>query len=153
MHRLKGERLYVNLSAAAARARLSGRGLGVRKVHSAGHHQAVVIHTAAGRHLEALQNLFADVCWATTEAGLAQPLAELKNLGPTRRTWLMEAGIRSLSDLRRLGAVAAFRLVQRKRPECGLDLLWALAAGLEGRDWRELSTEEKALLLEDLESR
>lgn len=72
MHRLKGERLYVNLSAAEARARLSGRGLGVRKVYSAGHHPAVVIHTAAGRHLVALQNLFADVGWATSEAGLAR---------------------------------------------------------------------------------
>lgn len=68
--RLRGDRLYVNLSATATRARLAGRGLGVRKVHSAGHRQAVVIHTAVGRHLEALQDLFADVGWSTTEQGL-----------------------------------------------------------------------------------
>jgi len=58
---LKGDKLFVNLSASQARRRLKGFGHGVRKVQSAGRSQAVIIHTATGRHLEELENRFADV--------------------------------------------------------------------------------------------
>ena len=57
----KGTRLLVHLSASQTRRRLKGFGHGVRKIQSAGRDQAVVIHTATGRHLEELKSLFADV--------------------------------------------------------------------------------------------
>jgi DNA transformation protein and related proteins len=60
MTEMKGDRLYVNLSASQARRRLQGRGFGVRKVHSNGRNQAVIIHTATGRHRDELHALFAD---------------------------------------------------------------------------------------------
>jgi hypothetical protein len=41
----------------------------------------------------------------------------------------------------------AFRLVKQRQPTVSLNLLWAMAAGLEDRDWRELSKEEKDRLL------
>lgn len=42
----KGTYLFVNLSASQTRKRLAGFGHGVRKIHSAGRNQAVIIHTA-----------------------------------------------------------------------------------------------------------
>lgn len=57
----KGDKLFVNLSAAQTRRRLKGFGHGVRKVHSAGRNQAVVIHTATDRHFDELKAKFDDV--------------------------------------------------------------------------------------------
>ena len=63
----KGSRLVVNLSASQTRKRLKTFGHGVRKVHSAGKNQAVIIHTATGRHLEELEAQFADVGFSNDE--------------------------------------------------------------------------------------
>ena len=60
MPELKGDRLYVNLSANQTRRRLKGHGFGVKKVHSNGKNQAVIIHTATGQHREELHALFGD---------------------------------------------------------------------------------------------
>lgn len=56
----QGDRLYVNLGASAARRRLKGRGLGVRKVESAGKNRAAIVHTATGPNLRKLEALFSD---------------------------------------------------------------------------------------------
>lgn len=57
---------------------------------------------------------------------------------------LAEAGVRTLDELRELGAVRAYSRVKARKPKfVSLNLLWALAAGLEDRDWRELTNEEK----------
>ena len=61
MNELKGDRLHVNLSASQVRRRLKGHGFGVRKVQSAGRSQAVIIHTATGKHRRELHALFQDV--------------------------------------------------------------------------------------------
>ncbi|NQT14598.1 MAG: hypothetical protein HQ582_17710 [Planctomycetes bacterium] len=61
MSEVKGDRLYVSLSASQVRRRLEGHGFGVRKVHSDGKNRAVVIHTATGDHLRQLEALFRDV--------------------------------------------------------------------------------------------
>jgi hypothetical protein len=152
MHDVKGQRLYVNASAAETRRRLKGRGCGVKKIHSNGRNQAVVIHTAVGEHLERLKGIFADVGCSTTEVGLAEPIQNLRNLGAESAAWLRDAGVHTIADLRHLGAVTVFRSVRRRNPGCSLNLLWALAAGLEGRDWRELPQSEKDHLRRELES-
>jgi hypothetical protein len=61
MSYIKGERLYVELNPSQVRRRLKGHGFGVRRVESAGTHRAVIIHTATGEHLRALEALFRDV--------------------------------------------------------------------------------------------
>ena len=61
MNEIKGDRLYVHLSANQTRRRLQGHGFGVRKIHSDGKNRAVIIHTATGQHLNELRSLFADV--------------------------------------------------------------------------------------------
>lgn len=60
---------------------------------------------------------------------------------------LAEAGIRTIDELQEIGAIRAYIRVKALRPKsASLNLLWALAAGLEDRDWRELSVGEKASL-------
>lgn len=71
-------------------------------------------------------------------------VSALRNLGPKSAMILAEAGIRTLGELRELGAVRAYLRVKSLRPKsASLNLLWALAAGLEDRDWRELTKNEK----------
>lgn len=69
----KGDKLFVNLGASQARRRLKKFGHGVRKIQSAGKNQAVIIHTATGRHLEELEARFADVGCSPHEEELSAP--------------------------------------------------------------------------------
>lgn len=49
-------------------------------------------------------------------------------------------------SLERLGPVVAYRLVKQRQRNPSLNLLWALAAGLKGTDWRELTEVTKKRL-------
>lgn len=149
----KGDKLVENVAASEARRRLKGFGHGVRKVQSAGRNQALIIHTATERNLAELEAKFADVGFASSEAGLSEPLANLRNLGATSAQWLRDVGVRNLSDLEQLGPALAYRMVKQKHPEARLNLLWALAAGLAGQDVRELSEVERDTLLSELRDR
>jgi DNA transformation protein len=81
------------------------------------------------------------------------PVASLRNLGPKSVMMLAEAGIRTVGELRALGAVRAYLRVKSLRPKsASLNLLWAIAAGLKDRDWRKLSKAEKVLLLNQVRS-
>lgn len=79
------------------------------------------------------------------------PIESLRNLGPKSGQWLCEAGITTVADLERLGPVVAFRLVKQHQPKASLNLLWAMAAGLRGKDWRELSEASKKRLRKEAE--
>jgi DNA transformation protein len=142
----KGSLLFVNLGASQARRRLKGFGHGVKKVQSAGRNQAVIIHTATGRHLKELQSQFVDVGCSADESELREPIDNLRNLGPTSAAWLRDAGVLTIADLERLGPAVAYKLVKQQQPHASLNLLWALAAGLTNRDWRELTEQEQATL-------
>jgi nucleotidyltransferase/DNA polymerase involved in DNA repair len=122
---------------------LKGFGHGVRKIHSAGRHQAVIIHTATGKNLTELESKFADVGYSDRDCALGEPIENVRNIGPRSASWLRGAGINTIGDLRRLGPRLAFQMVKSKRPQVSLNLLWALAAGIENRDWRDLSAKEK----------
>ena len=147
----KGDRLFVNVGASQARRRLKGFGHGVRKVQSAGRNQAVIIHTATGRHLEELKAQFADVGCSTAEGDLSEPIGNLRNLGPASAAWLREAGIATIADLERVGPAFAYRTVKRMQSNATINLLWALAAGLGNRDWRELTEAEQENLRRQVE--
>ena len=64
---IRGDRLYVELSASQVRRRLKGHGFGVRKVESAGKNRAVIIHTATGEHRRELEALLHDVLSSPAE--------------------------------------------------------------------------------------
>jgi hypothetical protein len=142
----KGSHLYVNVRPSEARRRLKGFGHGVRKVQGAGRNQAVVIHAATGQHLAELEAKFSDVGFAESENDLSSPIEDLWNLGPASAAWLREIGVTTIGELERIGAVVAYRLVKQQQPRASLNLLWALAAGLADRDWRDLTDEQKERL-------
>ncbi len=146
----KGDHLFVNLGASQTRRRLKGFGHGVRQVQSAGRNQAVIVHTATGRHLRELENKFADVGFASRQRDLSEPIENLFNLGVTSGAWLRAVGIATIADLERVGPALAYRLVKQHHPKATLNLLWAMAAGLQGRNLIELSEEEKQPLREQL---
>ncbi len=139
----KGDMLHVNLAASQVRRRLKGFGHGVRKVQSSGRNQSVIIHTATGRHLAELEAKFADVGCASRASDLSEPVENLRNLGPASAAWLREVGIQSIGDLERIGPVVAYQMVRERHAGASLNLLWAMAAGLKAKDWRELSPAEK----------
>jgi DNA transformation protein len=147
----KGALLIVNLSASQTRRRLKGFGHGVRKVQSGGKNQAVIIHTATGQHLTELENKFADVGHSTNEDEIGEPIDNVRNLGPASAAWLRQVGIRTRADLEDFGPILAYRLVKHRYAKVSLNLLWAIAAGLQNRDWRELTDAEKQRLLKDIE--
>jgi DNA transformation protein and related proteins len=71
------------------------------------------------------------------------PIEKLRNMGPKSGEWLRACGIHTVDDLRSLGAVTAYQLVAGSRRGVSLNLLWALEAGLQDRDWRDLTEREK----------
>ena len=78
-------------------------------------------------------------------------MKKLPNLGPKSEQMLLAAGIESLEEVCRLGAVRTYLMVALTDTKPSLNLLWAIYAGLEGKDWRDVSTEEKAAMLRELE--
>ena len=83
---IKGDRLYVNVSASQVRRRLKGHGFGVRKVHSNGKNRAVIIHTATGDHLRQLEPLLGDAPKAPGDSGTPSPDAEDQKPGEAQTT-------------------------------------------------------------------
>lgn len=78
-------------------------------------------------------------------------LATLPNLGPKSAAWLIEAGIRTPMQLKKVGVVAAYKRVKLMQgPRASLNLLWALAAALMNIDWRDLPPDIKTQLKTEL---
>ena len=75
------------------------------------------------------------------------PITQLPNLGPKSAHMLHAAGIRSVEELRRLGAVAAFARVQASGAPASLNLLWALEGALTGLPWQQVAREHRTSLL------
>ena len=78
-------------------------------------------------------------------------LENFPNLGKKSAQMLWRAGIRSREDLEDLGAVVAYLAVKQSGQNPSLNLLWAIAAGLQDRRWTDLSTAEKLALRNDLD--
>ena len=70
----------------------------------------------------------------------------MRNLGPVSAGWLRQAGIDTVAELKRVGPVAAFQMVKQRQPMASLNLLWAFAATLAGKDMRDLTAGERLKL-------
>lgn len=81
----------------------------------------------------------------------APRLSDLPNLGPKSQQILMRAGITSLAQLRKLGAVRAFVHARRAGVGVSLNLLWSLDGALTGVPWQTVAREHRASLLLALE--
>lgn len=79
-----------------------------------------------------------------------RPLHLLPNLGPKTAAWLREVGIDSESDLRALGAVAAYRRLKHWNAKLvSLNALWALHGALHDVPWNKIDPGTKARLRAD----
>ena len=86
--------------------------------------------------------------------GLANyPPDALINLGPVFRQMLAAAGIRTVGQVRKLGAVEKYWRVKQIDSRASLNFLWGLAAGLVGMHWTKLSRETRGELLLALDAR
>ncbi|MGV8917774.1 MAG: TfoX/Sxy family protein [Pseudomonas sp.] len=79
-------------------------------------------------------------------------LQDLKNLGKTSAQWLHAAGIHSASDLRRLGAVDAYRAVRTRGFRASKVLLYAIEGALLDVHWNDISEERKEALNRQLDA-
>jgi hypothetical protein len=74
------------------------------------------------------------------------PIESLRNLDHKRGQRPREARMTTGADLGRLGLVVVYRLVKRRQPRASINLLWPLAAGLMGKDWRAFTETTKMRL-------
>lgn len=79
-------------------------------------------------------------------------IADLPNLGPVTTGRFSQVGIQTLNDLRRVGAIGAYRILQTHGFNPSINLLYAVAAALRGIHWQELSTSEKTALRKQLQA-
>ncbi len=82
----------------------------------------------------------------------ASALADLPGLGPRSQAMLAGAGVTTVAQLRRLGAVRAYAKVQATGAPASLNLLWALEGALTGLPWQVVAREHRLSLLLALES-
>lgn len=73
-------------------------------------------------------------------------LQHLRNLGKTSAQWLHAVGIHSASDLRRLGAVDAYRAVKARGFRASKVLLYAIEGALQDVHWNDIPSERKEAL-------
>ena len=78
-------------------------------------------------------------------------LQHLKNLGKTSAQWLHAVGIHSASDLRRRGAVEAYRAVKARGFRASKVLLYAIEGALLDVHWNDIPPQRKAFLSEQVE--
>jgi DNA transformation protein and related proteins len=70
---------------------------------------------------------------------MTSDLIRLKNIGPASVRQLRDVGIESAAELRKLGALAAYRRLKHAFPrEVSLVMLYALEGALRGCHWNHL---------------
>ncbi len=79
-------------------------------------------------------------------------LQHLRNLGKTSAQWLHAVGIHSISDLRRLGAVNAYRAVKARGFRASKVLLYAIEGALVDVHWNDIPAERKEVLNKQVEA-
>lgn len=85
------------------------------------------------------------------DATAADAIAGLKSLGPKSQQMLARAGITTVAELRRLGAVVAYARARQANTGASLNLLWALESALTGQPWQAVAREHRTSLLLALE--
>ena len=78
-------------------------------------------------------------------------MEDIPNLGPKSRWMLKQAGIHSMKELCKLGAVHAYLQVKSNNSKASLNLLWALEGALTERRWQNVARHDRLRLLMELE--
>ena len=79
-------------------------------------------------------------------------LLQLKNLGMASVNILHAVGINTCSDLRRVGAVEAYRRIKARDINVSKVMLYALQGALMNVHWNDLAPEVKTQLVSEAES-
>ena len=82
-------------------------------------------------------------------------LSELKNIGPTIEKRLNEVGIRSKSDLKRIGPAGAYKRIRQKYPDKTIPVcyyLYSFQGALEEKHWDNISEKTKQSLLSKIKA-
>jgi hypothetical protein len=72
------------------------------------------------------------------------PNEKIRNVGPKSAAWLRQIGIRTEEDLRKFGAVEAYRRVKLAGFKPTLNLLYSMAGAEDDCHWTDLDEERKA---------
>lgn len=85
---------------------------------------------------------------------MANPIEDLRNLGPKTGQLLRDVGVATIEDLRKIGPVEAYYRLKSLSPQnVSLNALWAMQAGLLDIHWQQLPTEIKSELRRALEEK
>ena len=76
---------------------------------------------------------------------------KLRNIGPKSMAWLRQTGVRSLADLKAVGALAAFVRVKRAGFRPSLNLLYALEGAILDCHWQDIPEARRAQLIAEAE--
>lgn len=79
-------------------------------------------------------------------------LIHLKNIGAASVNILYAIGIHSAEELRKIGAVDAYRRIQDRGISVSKVMLYAMQGALDNVHWNDLSVHQKAELLEAVRS-
>ena len=79
-------------------------------------------------------------------------LASLPGLGEKSVQPLHRIGLYTESDLREMGAVAAFYQCQLAGERPSLNMLYAMVGALNRQPWQQVASQQKEALLQQLES-
>jgi DNA transformation protein len=75
------------------------------------------------------------------------PISSLPGIGPITQGRLEETGLRTVSDLKAIGSVEAYRRLKFMLPrQVSLNALYGLEAALRGCHWLDLPQDVKAAL-------
>lgn len=72
---------------------------------------------------------------------------KLRNIGPKSMAWLRQTGVRTLDDLKAVGALAAYVRVKRAGFKPSLNLLYALEGAILDCHWQEIPDERRSTLI------
>ena len=72
---------------------------------------------------------------------------KLRNIGPKSMAWLRQTGVRTLDDLKAVGALAADVRVKRAGFKPSLNLLYALEGAILDCHWQEIPDERRSALI------
>ena len=81
------------------------------------------------------------------------PIASVLNLGPKSAEWLEAVEIKSLGDLKKLGAVEAYWKVKQAGYNVSLNLLYAWEGAISDTHWNKLSHDDRHRLMIELDAR
>lgn len=77
-------------------------------------------------------------------------MSKLRNIGKVSGEWLANAGIHSVEDLQEFGVIKAYCVIKSFETKVSLNLLWALEGAVQNLDFREITTQRKTELLNEL---